>query len=193
MNTVIYKGRICNDLVLLNSDKGCYVQFTLAVPRQFANGTDFIKCVAFKTIAKMLRKHSRKGDLIIVQGVTRTSVWSAEFKDGKRKIYQSQTVVQFVDLLDYHKDPIELPSDLAFLETLEDRRYNNERLDGYYEAEADMIENQPSNGKTMKKAESKSKSKTSKKDDIIARAATNYSDTNYGSYANFDPDDPRFM
>lgn len=74
LNQVIIVGRIVNELVLEENDKGRkYCSMTLAVPRSFKNmdgvyDTDFIKTTVFNNMADTTVTYCKVGDLVGVKG-----------------------------------------------------------------------------------------------------------------------------
>lgn len=74
LNKCIFLGRIVNDLEIKQTPSGVSVlTFTIAVDRNFknANGeydTDFIKCVAFRSVSEFIGKYFYKGRMIAIDG-----------------------------------------------------------------------------------------------------------------------------
>ena len=88
MNKVELMGRLTADVELVKTktdmDMG---RFTLAVPRKTKKGekeiTDFIDCIVFGNLAKILKEYVVKGNRIIVCGSINTNTY--EDKDGNKK------------------------------------------------------------------------------------------------------------
>lgn len=79
MNKVMLMGRITRDLEMKrmnNQDKTAYLQFTIAINREYKNNNDgydadFISCNAFGKTAEFVNKHFGKGRLILIEGSIR--------------------------------------------------------------------------------------------------------------------------
>lgn len=74
LNKCIFLGRIANDLEIKQTPSGVSVlTFSIAVDRNFknANGeyeTDFIKCVAFRSVSEFIGRYFYKGRMIAIEG-----------------------------------------------------------------------------------------------------------------------------
>ena len=74
LNKCIFLGRIANDLEIKQTPSGVSVlTFSIAVDRNFknANGeyeTDFIKCVAFRSVSEFIGRYFCKGRMIAIEG-----------------------------------------------------------------------------------------------------------------------------
>ena len=94
LNHAVLIGRIVQDPVLKETEKGKVANITLAVPRSFKNvngqyDTDFISCVLWKGIAESTVEYCHKGDLVGVKGRIQTR--NVEFEDETKK--------QFVEVI----------------------------------------------------------------------------------------------
>lgn len=102
INKFIGNGRVTKDIELKQTPNGVSsVNFTLAITRNRKNQngkyeSDFISCIAFRSIAELLSKYVKKGDTIGIDGRIRTS--SYKDKDNKT-IYVTEVVVENIDFL----------------------------------------------------------------------------------------------
>lgn len=84
MNTCSLLGNLCSDPEIKTSLGGLsYCRFTVAVTRPKKNGTDFISCVAFSSLAEFVSKYFSKGQRIALTG--RIQVDSYVNKEGVHK------------------------------------------------------------------------------------------------------------
>lgn len=88
MNRVVLVGRLTRDPELRTSGSVPYVNFTIAVNRNYQSSTgmretDFINCVAFNRLAENLSRFMRKGSQIGVEG--RIQVDSYDAQDGTKR------------------------------------------------------------------------------------------------------------
>lgn len=96
LNKCIFLGRIVNDLEIKQTPNGVSVlTFTIAVDRNFknANGeydTDFIKCVAFRSVSEFIGKYFYKGRMIAIDGHMQNR--SYEDKNGDKR-YITEIIV----------------------------------------------------------------------------------------------------
>lgn len=96
LNRCIFLGRIVNDLEIMQTPSGVSVlSFTIAVDRNFknANGkydTDFIKCVAFRSVSEFIGKYFYKGRMIAIDGHMQNR--SYEDKNGEKR-YITEIIV----------------------------------------------------------------------------------------------------
>lgn len=103
MNKVIIKGNICKDLELRYSSSNiAVVKFTIAVKRNYKNKdgeyeSDFINCIAYKTVAEVITKYFSKGSGILAYGRIQTG--SYDNKDGN-KVFTTDIVVEEIDFID---------------------------------------------------------------------------------------------
>lgn len=69
MNVILISGNLTKDVELryTNSQKA-FAIFTVAVRREFGEGTDFINCQAWDKTAENLNKYCEKGSKILVSG-----------------------------------------------------------------------------------------------------------------------------
>lgn len=106
MNRVCLNGRLTKDIDLRYTQNNVAIAiFTLAVQRKFKNQngdyeSDFINCVAYRQVAELLNKYTKKGDLIGVEGKIQTRNY--ENKDGK-KVYITEVIVENIDFLSTNK------------------------------------------------------------------------------------------
>ena len=81
INNVTIGGRLTHEIELEVTPNGTHVtQFNVAINRM-KEGTDFVRCIAWKQSADFLEKYARKGDAVIVEG--RIQVDQYKNKDGK--------------------------------------------------------------------------------------------------------------
>lgn len=86
LNQVVLVGRLANDLQINKTDKGKKISnITLAIPRSFKNlegtyDTDFIKCIAFDSVAENTSLYCKKGDIVGVKGRIQSRVIEREQK-----------------------------------------------------------------------------------------------------------------
>lgn len=81
INSVMIGGRLTHDIELNVTPTGTHVtQFVVAINRM-KEGTDFVRCVAWKQSADYLDRYAHKGDAVIVEG--RIEVDQYQNKDGK--------------------------------------------------------------------------------------------------------------
>lgn len=85
MNQVILIGRLTNDFSVKNN----IARSTIAVAKDYGDGTDYIDITAFGKTADYCSKYSRKGDLISVVGSWNT------YKDKEKKTHHSCTIKEF--------------------------------------------------------------------------------------------------
>lgn len=102
MNNVCLIGRLTKTTELRKTTSGTSViSFTLAVNRRVKKDgqqeADFINCQAWKGVADVLFKYTKKGSLIGIDGRIQTR--SYDDKNGKR-IYVTEVVVENLDLLE---------------------------------------------------------------------------------------------
>lgn len=106
MNKACITGRLTKDIDLRYTQNNvAVVQFNLAVTRRYKNNngdyeSDFINCVAYRQVAELLNKYTKKGDLIGVEGKIQTRNY--ENKDGK-KVYITEVIVENIDFLSTNK------------------------------------------------------------------------------------------
>lgn len=102
MNNVCLIGRLTKTPELRKTTSGTSViSFTLAVNRRVKKDgqqeADFINCQAWKGVADVLFKYTKKGSLIGIDGRIQTR--SYDDKNGKR-VYVTEVVVENLDLLE---------------------------------------------------------------------------------------------
>lgn len=96
LNKAIILGRITHDLEVRQTQSGTAVlQFTVAVDRNFknANGeyeTDFIKCVAFRSVSEFIGRYFYKGRMIAIEGHLQNR--SYQDKNGEKR-YITEIIV----------------------------------------------------------------------------------------------------
>lgn len=115
MNTIILRGRLTADAdvrVTTDEKSTTIARFSLAVAdRTHRNSkgeydTDFIKIVAFNSLANTISQYTGKGSEIIVTG--RLHTYSYE-KDG-RKVYMSEVIAERIEFVDKcNKPAVEIP------------------------------------------------------------------------------------
>ena len=108
MNNVNLIGRICQDIELVAVGKGKdaseYTRFSLAVPdgkdKDGEPVTQFVPCIAWNNLARVLHDYTIKGDRIAVEG--RLNIQNYE-KDGEQR-KSIQIVINKVHLLESKKE-----------------------------------------------------------------------------------------
>lgn len=107
LNKIILIGRTTADPEMRNTANGTAVaRFTLAVARAFKGQdgekkTDFLDCVAWRSLAETVTNHVKKGYMLAVEGRMETRSYAD--KDGnKRKAYE--VICENVRFLDRGKD-----------------------------------------------------------------------------------------
>lgn len=115
MNIVILRGRLTADAevrVTTDEKSTTIARFSLAVAdrtHRNSNGeydTDFIKMVAFNSLANTIEQYTSKGSEIIVTG--RLHTYSYE-KDS-RKVYMSEVIAERIEFVDKcNKPDLEIP------------------------------------------------------------------------------------
>ena len=81
-NSVGVMGRFAHAPELKRTQSGTpVVSFTLAVDRDFKNdngerGTDWIDCVAWRSVAEFIAKHFEKGQSALIRGRLQTRSWT---------------------------------------------------------------------------------------------------------------------
>ncbi len=109
MNKVVLVGRITKDPELKKTSSDIYyVQFTIAVNRQFKSNTgerqaDFISCIAWRQTAEIISKYVRKGQQIGIDG----SIQTRNYDDQNGiKHYVTEVVVDNFYFLEAKKDEV---------------------------------------------------------------------------------------
>ena len=103
MNKVILISRLTKDTELTTTTNGVNVaKNTIAVNRKFknANGeyeTDFINIVAWRNLAELLHKYTKKGDRVGIVGSIQTRSYDAP--DGTKR-YVTEVVVDELEFLE---------------------------------------------------------------------------------------------
>lgn len=115
MNIVILRGRLTADAevrVTTDEKSTTIARFSLAVAdrtHRNSNGeydTDFMKIVAFNSLANTIEQYTSKGSEIIVTG--RLHTYSYE-KDS-RKVYMSEVIAERIEFVDKcNKPDLEIP------------------------------------------------------------------------------------
>lgn len=106
MNNFNAIGRVCNDLEIKESqNKKNYLRFDLAITSNYKNkdgnkDTDFITCVAFNQLAKVINEHVDKGDQIGIVGQLKSNNYTNQ--EGI-KIKTTTIVLEKVDLMSNKK------------------------------------------------------------------------------------------
>ena len=73
-NTVILHGRLTGDPVLrFTKSQKSVASFQIAVNRDFSEGTDFFRCVAWNELGETMKKYLAKGSEILVSGSLRNN------------------------------------------------------------------------------------------------------------------------
>jgi single-strand DNA-binding protein len=114
INRVILVGRITKDPELKYTQSNiAFVQFTVAVSRQFTNQAgekeaDFISCIVWRTQAENLAKFMKKGGLLGIEG--RIETRSYDDQDGTRK-FVTTVVCDSIQFLESRSSQQDQPSD----------------------------------------------------------------------------------
>ena len=102
MNSCNFVGRISNDPKLYTSQSGSvYCQFDLAVRRKKVGHADFIHCIGYDVIAKIVPKYTKKGDKVGVCGRLQSRSW---FNADGTPFVSFVIVVDTVDFLERKPD-----------------------------------------------------------------------------------------
>lgn len=90
LNHIVIMGRLTRDPELRRTGSGIAVaSFTVAVDRDFADKqsgekeTDFIDCVAWRSVGEFVEKYFAKGTMIVVSGRLQIRGWTD--KDGNKR------------------------------------------------------------------------------------------------------------
>lgn len=115
MNIIILRGRLTTDAdIRITSDEKSttIARFSLAVPdrtHRNSNGeydTDFIKIVAFNSLANTIEQYTGKGSEILVTGRLHTYSYD---KDN-RKVYMSEVIAERIEFIDRcNKSDVHIP------------------------------------------------------------------------------------
>lgn len=101
MNKVILTGRTIKDIELNQTKNNKeYTRFTLAVTRDMKNQlgeyeTDFINCIGYGAVARLMSEYLLKGDKIGIEGKLMTGSYE---KDGK-KTYTSDVLIEKIEFM----------------------------------------------------------------------------------------------
>ena len=73
-NTVILHGRLTGDPVLrFTKSQKSVASFQIAVNRDFSDGTDFFRCVAWNELGETMKKYLAKGSEVLISGSLRNN------------------------------------------------------------------------------------------------------------------------
>ena len=93
MNLVVLMGNLTKDPELSETSSGKAVcKFSIAVSRDFEEGTDFFNCTAWGAQAENIKKYFTKGKKILING--RIKITDTE-KDGQKKRFFDVIVNKF--------------------------------------------------------------------------------------------------
>ena len=93
MNLVVLMGNLTKDPELSQTSSGKSVcKFSMAVNRDFEEGTDFLNCTAWGGTAENINKYFMKGKKILITG--RIKISEAE-KDGNKRRFTDIIVNKF--------------------------------------------------------------------------------------------------
>jgi single-strand DNA-binding protein len=93
MNLVVLMGNLTQDPELSTTNSGKSVcKFSLAVNRDFEEGTDFFNCTAWGTQADNIAKFFKKGKKILING--RIKITDSE-KDGNKRRFTDIIISKF--------------------------------------------------------------------------------------------------
>ena len=108
LNRATIVGRLTDDVKLQTTHNGKYVvKFSVAVNR-IGDGVDYINCEAWNKTAEFLGKYAKKGNRVAVDGRIRTGDY--EDKNTGRKVYFTNIVAEYVDLLETRSESSEQKS-----------------------------------------------------------------------------------
>ena len=102
MNKVLLIGNLSKDVELSTTASGVNVaKFTLAVKRKYTNEsgekeTDFINCVAWRTLADTCHKYLHKGSKVAITGTIQNRSYNTQ--DGTKR-YITEIICDEVDFL----------------------------------------------------------------------------------------------
>lgn len=118
INKSIIGGRIASEVNLKATQNGTFVcSFTIAVSRKGKREeTDFINCVAWRSMAEFISKHFHKGSSICIVGNIQTRSW--EDGDGKKK-YATEVIVDEASFVDSKSESIASESPAEVIPTTE--------------------------------------------------------------------------
>lgn len=103
MNRVLISGRLTKDIMLRVERRGKpFTRFTLAVKREMGDGEDYIDCVAFGKVAQLLKKRTKKGVRIYVEGSWRTGKYT---NIHGLTVWSNVVWVRYVEIIDWQYDP----------------------------------------------------------------------------------------
>lgn len=103
LNKAILIGRLTADPELRTTTNGITVaSFTVAINRLYKNQNgeqeaDFIRCVAFRKVAKNIGRYVHKGSKIAVEGSIQTRTYDGQ--DGTKR-YVTEVICSSVEFLD---------------------------------------------------------------------------------------------
>jgi len=123
MNKVILIGRVTKDTELTTTTNGVNVaKNTLAVNRKFKNANgeyeaDFINIIAWRNLAELLHKYTKKGDRVGIVGSIQTRSYDAP--DGSKR-YITEIVVDELEFLESKNVTKDSPENNAKLEPISD-------------------------------------------------------------------------
>ena len=73
-NTVILHGRLTGDPVLrFTKSQKAVASFQIAVNRDFSDGTDFFRCVAWNELGETMKQYLSKGSEVLISGSLRNN------------------------------------------------------------------------------------------------------------------------
>jgi len=123
MNQIFLRGRLTADAeVRITNDETptTIARFSIAVPdksHRNSNGeydTDFIKCVAFNSVANSIETYTGKGAEILIQG--RLHTYTYKNKEEKL-VYMSEVIVEKLEFISNCKKN-EVPDDIPDVDNL---------------------------------------------------------------------------
>jgi len=114
MNRVLISGRLTKDIELkAERNRGKpFTRFTLAVQREMGTGIDYIDCVALGKVAQLLKKRTKKGVRIYVEGCWRTGKYT---NFNGITVWSNVVWVRYVEIIDWQYNPQidKLPPDIS--------------------------------------------------------------------------------
>jgi single-strand DNA-binding protein len=95
MNKVILMGRITKDLELKQSGSTQFLNFSIAVEREFAKQgekreVDFLNCTAFGKVAEFISKYFAKGRMILIKDAR---IQNRTWEDGEGKKHYATDII----------------------------------------------------------------------------------------------------
>ena len=99
INKIVLGGRLTSDVELKKTPQGTSVaSFSIAVNRKGKDaGTDFINCVAWRSIAEVISNYFTKGSSIVVTGSLQVRSWKDQQGNNRYATEVNVEEAYFVD------------------------------------------------------------------------------------------------